>query len=279
MLGTTMQFGGRWTETKLEILEAYLDAYTTALKRKPFKLIYIDAFAGTGRIELQEDGETIGFLRGSTERALRVGDKPFDELMFIERHPARCAELKKLRRAHPKRRITIQQGEVNSVLGDLRVDWSTCRGVLFLDPFATEVEWATLKRIASFNALDTWILFPVSAIVRMLPASREPDDISPTWANRLTGVFGDESWRRLYREDAQQELFGEPRSTRERGVDGLLSIYKENLAGLFGDRFLPKSKRLVGSTESPLFEFIFCVGNPNGIALAKRIANHILDKM
>ena len=91
--------------------------------------------------------------------------------------------------------------------------------------------------------------------------------------------FGDESWRRLYREDPQQELFGEPRAIRERGVDGLLDIYKENLAGLFGDRFLPKSKRLVSSTASPLFEFIFCVGNPNGTALAKRIANHILDKM
>ncbi len=208
-----MQFGGRWTETKLEILEAYLNAYTTALKRTPFRLIYIDAFAGTGRIELQEDGETIGFLRGSTERALRVCDKPFDELMFIERHPARCAELEKLRLAHPKRRIAIEQGEVNSVLGGLRTDWSTCRGVLFLDPFATEVEWTTLKRIASFNALDTWILF------------------------------------------------------------------KENLAGLFGDRFLRKSKRLVSSMESPLFEFIFCVGNPHGIPVAKRIANHILDKM
>ena len=38
--------------------KAYLNAYTTALKRKPFRLIYIDAFAGTGRIELQQDGET-----------------------------------------------------------------------------------------------------------------------------------------------------------------------------------------------------------------------------
>ena len=45
-------------------------------------------------------------------------------------------------------------------------------GVLFLDPFATEVEWATIEKIASFNALDTWILFPISAITRMLPRSK-----------------------------------------------------------------------------------------------------------
>jgi len=52
-----MQFGGEWTQEKLQILERYLDAYTTALKSKPFKLVYIDAFwhwsdrpaAGSGR--------------------------------------------------------------------------------------------------------------------------------------------------------------------------------------------------------------------------------------
>ena len=43
-------WGGPWTGLKLAILEKYLDAFTTALKGKGFKLIYIDAFAGTGVI-------------------------------------------------------------------------------------------------------------------------------------------------------------------------------------------------------------------------------------
>ena len=42
--GETMDFGGPWTQEKLKILERYLDAYTTALKNQPFKLVYIDAF-------------------------------------------------------------------------------------------------------------------------------------------------------------------------------------------------------------------------------------------
>lgn len=41
-------FGGNWTEQKLGILEAYLDSYTTALKNHGFRLVYIDAFAGSG---------------------------------------------------------------------------------------------------------------------------------------------------------------------------------------------------------------------------------------
>jgi len=42
------QFGGDWTTRKLEIVSAYLSAYTTALKNAPFETLYIDAFAGTG---------------------------------------------------------------------------------------------------------------------------------------------------------------------------------------------------------------------------------------
>ena len=49
------QFGGDWTVHKLNILECYLDAYTTALKKQPFDLVYIDTFAGSGKIGLSPD--------------------------------------------------------------------------------------------------------------------------------------------------------------------------------------------------------------------------------
>lgn len=49
------RFGGDWTTTKLRILQSYLRAYTTALKKQPFTKVYIDAFAGTGyRTESRE---------------------------------------------------------------------------------------------------------------------------------------------------------------------------------------------------------------------------------
>ena len=128
-----MQFGGAWTEEKLGILERYLDAYTTALKSKPFELVYIDAFAGTGQIDLQQDRDADGFRRGSTVRAIQIRDKPFDELIFIEKDPARCADLEKLRDDYPNRRIEVQNSEANAFLRDLRKDWGAWRGVLFLD--------------------------------------------------------------------------------------------------------------------------------------------------
>ena len=52
IMGKKQQFGGKWTVEKLDILKRYIHFYTTALKRQNFHLIYIDAFAGTGNIEL-----------------------------------------------------------------------------------------------------------------------------------------------------------------------------------------------------------------------------------
>ena len=276
------KFGGDWTRKKLDILEQYLDAYTTALKNMKFKLMYIDAFAGTGDIgqRQQEDENAKMFIEGSVSRAIKIDNKPFDRLIFVEKDHDRCRQLERLRKNNSKRDIQIQNADANSFLvNKLQEDWKKWRGVLFLDPFATEVEWKTIEQIAGIDALDTWILFPTSAISRMLPLSRKPDDILPKMAESLTRVFGDESWRDLYSVSPQLSLFnGQEEYQRYSNSAGIIEMYKENLRNLFGKRFMEKSKTFKNSKNSPLFEFIFCVGssNPKAISLAKKIAKPIL---
>ena len=273
---SSLKFGGNWTRKKLDILEQYLDAYTTALKNMKFKLMYIDAFAGTGDIgqRQQEDENAKMFIEGSVSRAIKIDNKPFDRLIFVEKDHDRCRQLESLRKNNSNRDIQIQNADANSFLvNKLQEDWKKWRGVLFLDPFATEVEWKTIEQIAGIDALDTWILFPTSAISRMLPiSSRKPDDILPKMAESLTRVFGDESWRDLYSVSPQQSLFGDKMHQRDRGSFGIIKLYKDKLPELFGKRFMEKSKTFKNSKNSPLFEFIFCVGssNPKAISLAKK---------
>ena len=75
---TEHSFGGPWTQEKLEILSRYLDAYTTALKNQPFRLIYIDAFAGPGNwrpgssYDEAEYGEYNDMLQGPPSIARRM---------------------------------------------------------------------------------------------------------------------------------------------------------------------------------------------------------------
>ena len=173
--------------------------------------------------------------------------------------------------------MRIENTDANDFLRNLQEDWRRWRGVLFLDPFATQVEWSTIEAIAGFEALDTWILFPVSAIARTLPKSRRPEDVSKEWEERLNLVYGDESWKDLYRERKQGNLFEALEYERDPGVDGLVEIYKDNLRNLFGERFSNRSTAFRNSKNSPLFEFLFCAGNPNGVKIATGIAGHLLD--
>ncbi len=274
---TGQGWGGDWTVQKLGILEEYLNAYTTALKKKPFKLLYTDAFAGTGSVEFApSDDDARTFIRGSASRALNIRDKPFDRLIFIEQDPDKCRELAdRLGAAEP--RVEVVNDDANSCLSEkLQVERRQWRGVLFLDPFATEVKWATIERICRFQALDTWILFPVSAVARMLPTSKRPEDISRALAASLTTIFGDESWRKLYSPDPQLNFLGDERFFRDSGIDGIVRLYKDRLRALFGSRLLEQSATLKNSRNSPLFEFLFCAGHPKGADLAHRIARHLI---
>ena len=88
MRETEHRFGGAWTEIKLKVLRDYLHFYTQALKNQPFKLLYIDAFAGTGDRTVSGDQPSLFVsqrrLRGSARIALEL-ERPFDRYT-LRRH-------------------------------------------------------------------------------------------------------------------------------------------------------------------------------------------------
>jgi len=63
------RFGGPWTQLKLDVLRKHLHFYAKALKNQNFRLIYIDAFAGSGSSTFDMDGEEIK-LDGSASETL-----------------------------------------------------------------------------------------------------------------------------------------------------------------------------------------------------------------
>ena len=171
-------FGGPWTEVKLDAVEYYLQCYTRALKRAGFDLTYIDGFAGTGFRNVKREvggifeGKPIAtvdeILAGSAQRALAI-KPPFDHFLFIEKDSDRCKALTRLSQLHPSKEVQVLPGEANRVLRDLvqqepwtRKDASRSRGVVFLDPYALHVDWATVQALASTRVLDVWYLFPIS---------------------------------------------------------------------------------------------------------------------
>ena len=278
---TDMSFGGPWTKEKLEILERYLDAYTTALKNQPFHLVYVDAFAGEGSwrpntpYASEDYGDFEEIRDGSSRIALKIEDKPFDRFVFIEKDLSRCESLKELQQEFPHRSIEINNEDANEALisfCDTLENYE--RAVVFLDPFATQVSWESVARLAGTKKADCWILFPLSAIARQMPRNQEPSD---AWAANLDRVFGGRDyWRDLYRTSPQLSMFeDEPGLERPEGSGQIADNYRVRLEEVF-EQVAPTRRIFRNSRNSPMFELFFAASNPRGAPIAITIADHIL---
>ena len=286
------QFGGEWTEEKLERLGKYLRAYTTIFtsneRAKYFTTTYVDAFAGTGyrtasRTDDEDsaglfDEEVQAFKSGSAWIALEA-DPPFDRYLFIEQNPNHVAELEKLKQGFPDRvaSITIEQGEANEAL--LRwckqTDWLTNRAVVFLDAYGMQVNWATLEALATTQAVDLWLLFPLGqAVNRLLTRKGPPPD---HWAAALGRIFGTDDWREaFYKPEAQGTLFeADEAVTKDADFDAISRFFVSRLKSIFtsvAENPLP----LRNSHNTPIYLLCFAAGNPKGATTALRIAQDIL---
>ena len=273
---STQSFGGIWTVEKLNILSSYLSAYLNVLKKQAFTKTYIDAFAGTGRIIASDSEEEI---EGSVRLALN-SDKKFDKYIFIEKKKHFAQELQSIVNTEYSRiasRISIRNEDCNVALIDIcnNTNWKTNRAILFLDPYATEVKWETLKTVAATKAIDVWYLFPFSAAQRMM---KNDGRIDESWRLKLNSLFGDEDWfDRFYTLDPQINLFDEECMIKNVNAVELSNYITERLGTIFPA--VAKNPRFLYNTKnSPLFLFCFAVANdrPRAIEVALRIANHIL---
>jgi three-Cys-motif partner protein len=267
------QFGGDWTQDKLARLKGYLEAYMVIFRRHPYLLpVYVDAFAGTGRISPKTPGpqsedidpDATALLKGSARIALEV-EPPFHRYIFVEQSARKSRELESLRTEYVTRagRIQIETADATTFLTDWcsATDWSKTRAVVFLDPFGMQIEWSLLERLAETEAIDLWLLVPLGmGVNRMTPKDSLPP---PEWADKLTRFFGTNEWRNeFYRPRLQPDLFGES-SPVEKNVNfqGLADYFVNRLKEVFpGVADNPLTQR--NSRSSPMFLLCFATANP-----------------
>lgn len=288
MSEVTHEFGSQATELKLSVVEAYLRAYTTALKKK-FQLCYFDMFAGMGtrtvrtsaREENLIDGpapEKIETRRGSARIALDV--KPeFDRVVFAEKNPRYCQALRALASQYPNRVIEVKEGDANEIIREEMkfLPVHHARGVMFIDPYGMNVDWETLTAVGRTGAIDVWYLFSLSGLYRQ--AAHNIRDIDENKRNALTRMLGTTAWEKeLYSKEEQTSLFGREESYRRiANVKTLENYVRQRLGTIFTEVLPPLALPI---NEKPqMFSLFFAISSHNhkAIALAKRIANHILN--
>jgi three-Cys-motif partner protein len=293
LVPTLQKFGDRsWTQDKLERVRKYLVAFSKIMQKRRYHYAYIDGFAGTGYHELEREeneGESLfpeleqpeveAFLDGSARKALQVQPR-FHQYIFIEKNRKKAAELAKLREDFPDKatEIIIEQAEANSYLQSLcnGRSWTKRRAVLFIDPFGMQLTWETVKAIAKTEAIDTWILFPVSAVNRLL---KKDGNIPPSWRHRLDIMFGEPEWFDVFFPEEKSALFGDDLVVRRKitDMDLIGKYFNQRLATVFAG-VAPNPYTLRNTQGAPLFLLCFAAANPNAVKPAIKIAQDILKR-
>jgi three-Cys-motif partner protein len=282
------RFGSLHTDQKLDVLAKYLAAYTTALKNKNFRLLYLDAFAGTGEIYLPVDGsllqdveEVIPVMEGSVHRALQVRPA-FDNYVFVEKRPQKSKKLYRWKSEYPELadRIDIHCADANEWLKRFcrETNWRSSRAVVFLDPFGNQVEWNTLAAIADTMAIDLWYLFPAGlGVNRQIGSSGQ---VLPDHAASLDRLFGPHDWRSAFlTQESAADLFG-PSTNVAKQADAdritrfMIKCMKTEFKGGVVNRWLP-----LGRNGAHWYSLLFAWANPSQkAALAGKLASAVMNR-
>jgi three-Cys-motif partner protein len=298
----THRFGGTWTELKLDVIEGYLGFYTLVLKDKPsanspFKLWYVDAFAGSGSrtVEITRGGMFEGTptrveeleLAGSAKRALSV-QPSFHRFVFIEGDGGRFQGLEQLKAEFPTKAIECREGEANAEISRLfnSPPWSdqrngrgAHRAVVFLDPYGMSVKWPTLELLAATRSVDVWYLFPLEAVNRQLTG--ELSRVEEYKQLKLDEIFGTTNWRQeLYAQTRQVGLFDETptEATKIVGKAEIEQYVLNRLGSIFS--YVSAPIRLSGTGRGQIFSLI-CLSNsesPAAVGLIKRGVKWLHDQ-
>lgn len=279
MTGFSHRFGGVWTAHKLQVLKQYLNFYTTALKDQPFELVYIDAFAGTGRCAIRGGMHGEQQIDGFAKIALD-SSPAFHRLQFIEKKRKHYLELLRLKADHPNGaraqivNLSASESLPNTLLSH---DWRCTRGVLFLDPYGLQCSWPLLKQINDTKALDVFFLVSVSGLFRQ--AAVDQSRIDEGKARKLTNFLGTDGWRNALYQNEQTDFFDEPMVTRATGWKDIVQFTTERLRTLFP--YVADPQILSGPKGPPMFALYFAVTNPSpkAIGLAKRVHRDILSRL
>ncbi len=222
-------WGGYWTEVKLDVLSKYLAGFNNA-SRSAHSTVYLDLFGGSLRHTREDNGAT---FFGSTARAL-LTEPAFTRLVFWELEPQAASLLADLKREFPKdNRFEVLSGNCNTHLQeglDCARDLRWAPTFAFIDPKGLEVEWTTLETLSKWRKdrkerkVEMWILVPEPAFARVLGLKGERGE---PWPDQLTRYFGTDDWTGVYQRRQSGEF--SPSQTRAEFVNLLRWRLEQNL--------------------------------------------------
>jgi three-Cys-motif partner protein len=177
--------------------------------------------------------------------------------------------------------VEVTCSDADAALNDCisKLDWSSTRALVFLDPYGLEVGWNLIKRLANTGACDVWYLFPLGGVIRLMTKNGH---VPTTWSARLDRVFGTHKWyEEFYRPSWQQSLFRDEqkRFSKTASTKHVVDFIRHRLRTIFPT--VSNAGILRNSKGAPLFALVLGVSNPSSKAqkAALSIANHLVKDL
>jgi len=268
--GLPIRVFGPWTSVKLDYLRRYIYMLETSMRNKPWRQRnYIDLFAGAGKYREETKGQV--FL-GSALLALTT-EFPFTQMYLADSNKENIDALR-LRCATSQCSIDYIVGNANDVVDHIvseiaSVDskrmpgkWSSLN-LAFLDPDGLELEWSTVKKLASLFRMDLIIYYSQYGLnINFENCYRIKDE---TVIDRF---FGNSEWRKIYEKwKIRSSMSGIHRE--------LMDHYKDNLQKLgYKDIFEedPCIEPLMRNTKrAPLYRLVFASKHRRGHEFWKKV--------
>lgn len=287
------EWGGPWTEKKLDAFSKYVAAYLTIMKKYSYwKTIYFDGFAGSGnrkekcntllyqQLQLTEQDERV--YKGAAERVLTLPNNlAFDYHYFIDfkqesldKLKIKLAELQKTKQNEFQYRAEDCNSELLKLSKALKDKKKNLAALVLLDPFGMQINWESIASLKGTRS-DIWILIPTGVIVNRLLDR----NCKLKHSGKLQSFFGlteEEIKKHFYSSERKNTLFGETEIIQK------IKNPIEKIAGLYANRLktiwnfvTEKPLSLENSRGVPIFHFVFASNNQNAVKIAKEIIKDI----
>lgn len=279
-------YGGYWTQVKLARVRQYLSAFMAGMDDKPYKTVYVDAFAGSGVVTMPKPKRPRGgfgispvsdaqpCIEGSAVQSLRL-PRLFNEYYFVDQSPQCCSKLNKLIKsqfASLNKQITVECEDANNFVRDYCqvTEWKNRRAVMFLDSFGTVVDWETVKTIAETKAADLLYMFPLGiAVTRLL---KRRGNIRPTTKATLNRLFGTRDWyKEMFRTSTWRGLLRMEESTRrQKGCEVIIRYFLNRLRIVF-PHVVRNPLKLRNSQGLPMYLLCFASPSKERMEIAQKL--------
>lgn len=205
--GLYLPEAGDWSERKHQKFKYYTSMFSSSMKNKWDRRVYIDLFAGPGKWRIKR---TDKIEPGSPLVAMSV-DQPFDQYIFCEANSQSLEALKARTKNHfPGLDCKFIEGDANMKTGEILQaipKFSRQRkglSLIVVDPFkASELKFETVKRLSKIYA-DFLFLIPSAMDIR-----RNRHNYTRTDNHTIDDFIGTDEWRLDWeRRDMHKTDFG-----------------------------------------------------------------------